>query len=405
MHSARSSLLFHALAVASVAAAVMLNLALEPWLGPSIFSPFLLAVVVTSLYGGIQPGLTAAALSLVLRSILLWRNSISAATPSSFALRVLLFSGMELLIVYLIVSRKNVLEARRNIERRFRSMAEAIPQLVWVSGPDGRDIYHNRRWSEVTGLTLEEGLGHGWSETIHPEDRKRTLEAWNKAVTTGTPYEMEYRLRLANGDYRWFLGRGLPSRDDKGRIVEWSGTCTDINEQKKAQAVLSEATRAKDHFLAVLSHELRTPLTPVLMAVTAMLDDPQTCPSCLPTLRMIRENIELEARLIDDLLDVSRISKGKMTYSFETTDVHGLIRRVVEICSPYSAIKGHHLVIELGAAEHHVNADPVRLQQVVWNLLTNAINYTQDEGRIAIRTRSESGHIVVEISDNGVGIK
>src|SRR5262249_4111316 len=160
------------------------------------------------------------------RCLLLWHNASLSSTPSSFAIRVLCFSGMEVLIIYLIISRKNLLEDRRNIERRFHSMAEAIPQLVWVSGPDGRDIYHNRRWAEVTGLTLDEGLGNGWTNAIHPEDRQRTLEAWNKAVSTGTPYEIEYRLRLADGDYRWFLGLGLPSRDDEGRIVEWSGTCT-----------------------------------------------------------------------------------------------------------------------------------------------------------------------------------
>src|SRR5262249_1586032 len=150
---------------------------------------------------------------------------------------------------------------------------------------------------------------------------------------------------------------------------------------------LAEATRAKDEFLAILSHELRTPLTPVLMAVTDLLDDRQSYPSLRPTLKMIRDNVRLEARLIDDLLDISRIARRQMEYRLEVVDVHSLIERTAAICQDQIESKGHHLTIELAAAEHHVNGDPARLQQVLWNLITNAAKYTPEGGRIAIRTR------------------
>jgi len=175
-------------------------------------------------------------------------------------------------------------------------------------------------------------------------------------------------------------------------------------ERRWAEQALAEAARAKDHFLAVLSHELRTPLTPVLMAVTAMLDGSKMCLSCRPTLAMIRNNVELEARLIEDLLDLSRIARGKMTYHFETADIHVLIRQAVEICRGDLLAKDHHLVLDLVASEHHVHADPARLEQVIWNLVANAVQYTPEGGRIVIRTQSDQGRLVVEVADNGIGI-
>ncbi|MGZ3412322.1 MAG: hybrid sensor histidine kinase/response regulator, partial [Isosphaeraceae bacterium] len=176
-------------------------------------------------------------------------------------------------------------------------------------------------------------------------------------------------------------------------------------ELRHAKEVAELATRAKDDFLAVLSHELRTPLTPVLMAATAMLDNSRTCLSCRPTLAMIRDNILLEVRLIEDLLDVSRLGHGQMTYHFETVDVHALVERCVDICRHEHAAEHRLLEVDLGAFEHHVNGDPVRLQQVIWNLLTNATKYTSEGGRITIRTRSVArGYVTVEVEDDGIGI-
>ena len=210
---------------------------------------------------------------------------------------------------------------------------------------------------------------------------------------------------LCGWDLSLVPGQGLPSTDATGHVVEWFGTCTDVDEQKRAAVALSEATRAKDEFLAVLSHELRTPLTPVLMAVTALLDDRQTSRSVRPTLKMIRDNVRLEARLIDDLLDVSRIARGQMEYRFETVDVHALIERTLDLCQGQIERKSHHLAIELAAIEHHVHGDPVRLQQVIWNLLINAVKYTPEGGRIGIRTLSlGAGRLAVEVADNGIGI-
>src|SRR5262249_32707608 len=156
-------------------------------------------------------------------------------------------------------------------EAQYRSLAEAIPQLVWTAGADGRIDYHNRRWTEYTGLAPEQLAGNGWEDALHPDDRQKWRDDWAEAVRTGTAYEAGYRfLWAAEGSYRWHLGRALPVRDrglrdSSGRIVRWFGTFTDIDDQKRAAQALQHAkeaaeaaSRAKSEFLANVSHEIRT---------------------------------------------------------------------------------------------------------------------------------------------------
>ncbi len=404
MDAHRSPRKWHDASAVTVGVALLFSLGLGGPIGPLYFVPFLLAVLVSALVGGTQPGLTAAGLSLVTRCLLaaLMDRSLGLLAIGMWQVS---FSGVEVLYVYLIAARRRDEAALCRSERRLRLLTEALPQLVWAAPTDGGATYFNRRWYEVTGLTPATSGGDVWSRIIHPEDRRRLFDAWNQAARSGTAYEVECRHHCADGTYRWFLVQGVPSTDAAGRGVEWFGTCTDIDEQKRAAAALAEATRAKDEFLAVLSHELRTPLTPVLMAVTALLDDRQSYPSLRPTLKMIRDNVRLEARLIDDLLDISRIARRQMEYRLEVVDVHTLIERAVGICQGQIESKGHHLTIDLAAVEHHVRGDPARLQQVLWNLITNAAKYTPEGGRIAIRTLSYGpGLLAVEVADNGIGI-
>jgi len=181
-------------------------------------------------------------------------------------------------------------------------------------------------------------------------------------------------------------------------------------ELHRAKEAAEAANRAKDQFLAVLSHELRTPLTPVLLAVSALLDDPDTDADLLPTLSMIRRQVELEARLIDDLLDVTLIAQGKMRFKRETVDAHASIHQSLDLCRGDLDAGRFQVMVDLSAAAHHVAADPVRLQQVFGNLLKNAIKFTPMGGTIALRSRNQPGpspdrpHLVIEISDSGIGI-
>ncbi len=170
------------------------------------------------------------------------------------------------------------------------------------------------------------------------------------------------------------------------------------------------ANRVKDQFLAVVSHELRTPLTPVLLTVSALLEDPKTDADLLPTLAMIRNQVELEARLIDNLLDVTLSARGEIRLNRETLDAHASIHQSLNLCRGAIKAGRHRIVLDLSAAAHHVAGDPVRLQQVFWNLLMNAIKFTPSDGTIALCSRNQPGpspdgqHLIIEVSDSGIGI-
>ena len=307
-------------------------------------------------------------------------------------------------------------EARES-EGRFRQLADAMPQIVWTARPDGHLDYYNRRWYEFSGLPEGEQGDQSWTPILHPDDVRPCLELWRASVESGRPYEIEYRFRDRAGDYRWQLGRALPIRDEAGRVVKWFGTATDIDDRKHAEGALlaardeaEEANRAKNQFLAVLSHELRTPLNPILLAASAMLDRPAEPEEIRPNLEMICRNVHLQARLIDDLLDVMRIVRGKMPLHWEVADAHHLVDQAAQICRGELLDHRLALVLDLAARRHHVNADPARLQQVFWNLIKNAVKFTPEGGSIAIRSANRPGpqgrgeRLVFEVVDTGIGI-
>ena len=180
------------------------------------------------------------------------------------------------------------------------------------------------------------------------------------------------------------------------------------NARRALRQALSEAeaaNTAKDRFLAVLSHELRTPLAPVLTAASAMLDDPALSPETRTTLAMIQRNVELEARLIDDLLDLTRLVKGEVPLNLDTIDAHASLHQTVAICRTDIYAKKLDLSLALEAREHHIRADPARLQQIFWNLVKNAVKFTPQGGRLTVRSRNEDGWLRVEIEDSGIGIE
>jgi len=202
-----------------------------------------------------------------------------------------------------------------------------------------------------------------------------------------------------------------PVRDTDGVVVGSSKIARDITERKKTEADLraardaaEEANRAKDEFLAALSHELRTPLTPVLMLAAEMEKSADLPEAVRHDFAMIRKNVELEARIIDDLLDLTRITHGKLALRFETVEVHGLIKHALAILRGDSEAKRIAIALDLAAAEHHASGDAVRLQQVFWNVVKNAIKFTPEGGRIGIRSWNEGGQLRVATTDTGLGI-
>jgi PAS domain S-box-containing protein len=289
------------------------------------------------------------------------------------------------------LERARVTRVLEESEERFRTLADNIAQLAWMAEASGWIFWYNRRWFEYTGTTLEQMQGWGWSRVHHPEHIQRVMEKWNARLAAGEGWEDTFPLRRMDGEYRWFLSRAVPIRDAQGKVLRWFGTNTDVTEQRAAAEALARAkdeaeaaNRAKDDFLATLSHELRTPLTPVLLSAAAMQEDEQLPVDARAQLAMMRRNIELEARLIDDLLDLTRISRGKLTVRMQQCEVHALMQLALEIVRTEAEAKGLVLRLQLKATLTRFDGDPARIQQVFWNLLKNAVKFTAPGGTITI---------------------
>jgi PAS domain S-box-containing protein len=310
-------------------------------------------------------------------------------------------------------------EALRHSELMFRTLADTMPQLFWITQPNGYHEYFNQRWIEYSKTTLEQAQGDGWQLVLHPDDVERTKEIWQNSLQSGKHYDIEYRLRRASdGEYRWHLGRAFPLREQDGRIVKWFGSCTDIHDRKlaieeRAQALkreraarieLEKANHMKDDFLAIVSHELRSPLNPILGWAKLLRMGKLDAKKTTQALEIIERNAKLQARLIDDLLDVSRILRGKLSLSFCAVDLVSAIDAALETVSLSAEAKSIKLQKEVSFYTGKVEGDFNRLQQVIWNLLTNAVKFTSEGGQIKISLENVGSQAQIQVSDTGKGI-
>ncbi len=252
---------------------------------------------------------------------------------------------------------------------------------------------------------------------VHPDERRGVIERCERCAREGADFDMEFRIIWPDGSIRWLDDQGATYRDATGRPLYMTGMCIDITERKRAEEALraakeqaEAASRLKDDFLAALSHELRTPLTPVLMTAATLKDDPRMADDIREQLAMMERNIALEARLIDDLLDLTAISHGKLKLRLERCDLNAFIERAIEMVAPDAKAKNLAIIRDFSAAQPRFVADLTRLQQVVWNLLRNAVKFTPPGGKISIRTqetRSPEGipWLTFEVADTGIGIE
>ncbi|MEH2179703.1 hybrid sensor histidine kinase/response regulator [Nostoc sp.] len=318
-----------------------------------------------------------------------------------------------------ILERQRILEILRQSEERYRYLAEAIPQLVWTTKPNGECDFFNQNWCEYTGLTLEQSLGSGWLTALHPDDVQRADKVWSDAVKNSTIYNNEYRFkRAADGSYRWQLARGLPLKDEQGFVVKWFGTCTDIHEQKQileerahlleleqvARAKAETANRIKDEFLAILSHELRTPLNAILgwskLLQIRRLDETKTSEA----LATIERNATLQVQLIEDLLDISRILQGKLTLNITKINLKSTVLSALQTMQLAAETKLIEVNTVFEPDVRQIMGDSTRLQQVVWNLLSNAIKFTPKGGKVEVRLQETDDYAQIIVSDTGKGI-
>jgi PAS domain S-box-containing protein len=302
-----------------------------------------------------------------------------------------------------ITERKWAETALRESEARFRAMAETVPDILFTSDSEGFIEYISPRFFEYTGLPP--GSNHAdWAAAIHPDDEERTTTRWQYTVKTGEPFQAKFRLRSADGSYQWFQVRARPIRDENSHVTKWFGTCSDIDELVRVQDALEEADRRKNEFLAMLSHELRNPLAPIRNAIQVMgllnLSDPRL----LWVKDMIDRQVKHLVHLVDDLLDVSRITRGKITLKNEPVELSQLIERAVEATESIINAQQHRLSISYPEQPVLLNGDGVRLVQILTNLLNNAAKYTPHGGHIQLKAVSRTNELVLSVKDNGIGI-
>lgn len=292
----------------------------------------------------------------------------------------------------------------RESEAKFRTITDAMPQIAWSTLPDGFHDYFNQGWYEFTGVPEGTTYGNAWSGLFHPADMGRTWQLWQHSLATGEPYEVEYRLRHRSGEYRWVLGRALPLRDDQGRIIRWMGTCTDIHEQVIARELLHREAQRKDEFLAMLAHELRNPLAPIRAAASVLPAAAGDVERTAELADVIKRQVTHMTRLVDDLLDVSRVTRGLVKLDLEADDLRSIVAGAIEQVRPLIENRRHTLAIWMVPAPVPLRADRTRLVQVFANLLNNAAKYTPDGGHIELRVDMRDGEAVVSVRDNGAGI-
>jgi PAS domain S-box-containing protein len=304
-------------------------------------------------------------------------------------------------------------------EKQFRLITDLSPVHLFRAGPDGDATYLSPGFLAMTGLRREQAMGFGWIDAVHPEDRQRLMSSWQEALHSQVIFQAEFRFRVATGEFRWYRTRVVPDRDDAGNVIGWVGAAIDLHElhlalderadaldkAEDARRLAEEASHLKDEFLATASHELRTPLNAIAGWVhvlqTGVVADGNQQRQALDA---IDRNVRIQTRLIEDLLDVSRMIQGRVSLSVAPLDLRGVIDAAVETIGHTAAAKD--IVIEVVTPPDAlpVIGDEHRLQQVFWNLLANAVKYTPRGGGVSIAVARESGHAVVRVKDSGEGI-
>ncbi len=295
-------------------------------------------------------------------------------------------------------------------EKKFRQLADLMPQIVWTATPDGLIDYNNNQWFEYTGF--EEGHSNqNWIDILHADDVERWQKFFNDSIKTGDPYQVEFRLKdhKNSGIYRWFLCRALPVKDSEANITRWIGTCTDINDAKRKQEELQQTEQRRADFLKMVSHELKTPVTSikgyVQLLLSMMEEENENSSSALPfksSLTRIDSQVKRLTRLITEMLDLSRIESGKLELQKETFSLDELLAETIQDIIYTNTKHTINISVELKAS---VYGDKDRVEQVIINLINNAIKYSPGSNAVEVRLYDAGNNkIGVSIKDYGIGI-
>ncbi len=327
-----------------------------------------------------------------------------------------------------------VAAALKESAESYSFLADTVPQIIWTARPDGCLDYYNKAWFEYTGLTLSQTEDWGWGAVLHPDDLQRCIDRWTHSFTTGEAYEIEYRFkRASDGTYRWHLGQALPRRDEHGEIVQWVGTCSDIDDAKRikerlqaandelglrvlertselhaAKEAAEGANRAKSEFLANMSHEIRTPMNGILGMTELVLESSLTSEQ-RRYLDMANSSGQALLTLINDILDFSKIEAGKLELEAIDFRLRESVEHMLKPLVLRAEQKGLTLETRIadGVGEHLVG-DPLRLRQILINFIDNALKFTQ-QGTIVVEIALEQDEeeeqcLHFSVKDTGIGI-
>jgi PAS domain S-box-containing protein len=295
-------------------------------------------------------------------------------------------------------------EALRESERMYRAVGESMDFGVWTADGAGRNTFLSESFLRLTGTTFEECAGEGWARVVHPDDVAEMLAKWTRCVSDGSLWEHEYRVKGIDGEWHPVLGRAVALRNEHGVITGWAGINLDIARQKRVENELRELDQRKNEFLATLAHELRNPLAPIRNGLEVMRlakDSPETVEKARG---MMERQLGQMVRLVDDLLDVSRVSRGKIELRRSEIELAAVLRNAVETSQPLINERGHKLEVHIPEERILLDADMTRMAQVFANLLNNAAKYTDAGGRIVLSVLLRDGRATVSVKDNGIGI-
>jgi PAS domain S-box-containing protein len=330
------------------------------------------------------------------------------------------------LILRDITEREKAREALIASEKRFRELADAMPQMVWSAEPDGTVDYRNSQWFNFVGISPDDSDRHDWYAMIHPDDRQLAADLWLTGIKTGEPIQNEIRMQDVRnpGKYRWFLSRVVPIKDDQGNIVKWYGTSTDVDdvrrttERKKElehltaalteqRAQLVALNQAKDEFISLASHQLRTPATGVKQYIGMALEGfaGELTPELHTFLARAYESNERQIAIINDLLQVAKVDAGKITLQMNQVELVTLIHGVLHEHASHFVDRNQTIIFKPKFKELHITADPERLRMVLDNLIDNASKYTPADNMIEVTLTRLSGTVQIAIRDEGVGIE
>jgi PAS domain S-box-containing protein len=398
-----------AVALGTVLAALGLSYAISPH-GGALLTILLLAVLLTAWVGGLLAGLWATVLS-VFGAVLL-PYVVALPTPNtapSLVVRLTVFAVVGAIVSALADRQRRQrmqLEDLRDQHARLAEVMHSIGIGHWYSDLPTQQMHWDTQCKAHFGLPADASVNLDvFIGCIHPEDRERFQKSAERAIFGHTSCDIDFRVLLSGGGVRWLRALGRGFYDRHGRPTRFDGITVDITRQKDAETALSEAVRLKDDFLATISHELRTPLNAVL-GWARMLSSGQVPPHRVDhAVTVIERNAQSQARLVEELLDLSRIESGQLRLHVEPVDAGGVVLGALEAVRPAAEARGVELVTSIEAHARWVSADADRLRQMTWNLLSNAVKFTPTGGRVTVSLSPAGPAIRLVVTDTGRGIR